>query len=52
MAMNRVQFQQGLLLQHFMELYGTEDKCEASLEQARWAVPGSPLWAVVTFCGS
>jgi hypothetical protein len=36
MAMNRIQFQQGLSLPQFMVLYGSEEKCEASLEQARW----------------
>ena len=36
MAANRIQFQPGLSLPRFMELYGTEEKCEAALEQARW----------------
>ncbi|MCX5955667.1 MAG: transposase, partial [Cyanobacteria bacterium] len=36
MAMNRIQFQAGLSLPRFIELYGTEEKCEAALEQARW----------------
>ncbi len=36
MAMNRIQFQPGLSLPKFIELYGTEEKCEAALEQARW----------------
>jgi len=36
MVMNRVQFQSGLSLPHFMELYGTEEKCEAALELMRW----------------
>jgi hypothetical protein len=36
MAMNRIQFQSGLSLPQFMELHGTEAKCEAALEQARW----------------
>ncbi|CAK6698915.1 hypothetical protein ICNINCKA_02535 [Synechococcus sp. CBW1107] len=30
MAMNRIQFQSGLSLPQFMELYGTEEKCEAA----------------------
>ncbi len=34
--MNRIQFQPGLSLPQFMELYGTEEKCEAALEKARW----------------
>ena len=36
MAMSRIQFQAGLSLPKFIELYGTEEKCEAALEQARW----------------
>jgi transposase-like protein len=36
MAMNRIQFHQGLSLSQFMELYGTEEKCEVALEKARW----------------
>jgi transposase-like protein len=34
MAMNRIQFQAGL--PEFIQLYGTEENCEAALEQARW----------------
>lgn len=36
MAMNRVQFQAGLSMPEFLELYGTEAKCQAALEAARW----------------
>jgi len=36
MAMNRIQFQASLSLPQFIELYGTEQKCEVALEQARW----------------
>jgi hypothetical protein len=36
MAMSRIQFQAGLSLPRFIELCGTEEKCEAALEQARW----------------
>jgi hypothetical protein len=36
MVMNRIQFQQGLSLPQFMELYGTEEKCGVALEKARW----------------
>ena len=36
MPANRIQFQPGMSLPQFMELYGTEEKCEAALEQARW----------------
>ena len=36
MAMNRIQFQPGIsLFEHFQQL-GTEEQCEAALEQARW----------------
>ena len=36
MAMNRIQFQAGLSSPEFIQLYGTEENCEAALEQARW----------------
>ena len=36
MAMNRIQSQAGPSLPRFIELYGTEENCEAALEQARW----------------
>lgn len=36
MAMNRVQFQAGLSMAKFMELYGTEDQCRAALFRSRW----------------
>jgi len=36
MTMNRVQFQPGLSMPEFLELYGTEDKCQRALEAARW----------------
>jgi transposase-like protein len=36
MSANRIQFQPGMSVPQFMELYGTEEKCEAALEQARW----------------
>jgi transposase-like protein len=36
MAMNRIQFQASLSLPEFIQLYGTEENCEAALEQARW----------------
>ena len=29
MAMNRVQFQPGLSMTEFMDLYGSDEKCEA-----------------------
>ncbi|MCT0232667.1 transposase, partial [Synechococcus sp. CS-1327] len=35
--MNRIQFQSGLSLPKFIDLYGTEEKCEAALEHARWS---------------
>jgi hypothetical protein len=34
--MNRVQFQSGLSMHQFMELYGTQDKCEAAVISWRW----------------
>ena len=36
MPMNRIQFQGGMSLSQFLELYGTEEQCEAALEQTRW----------------
>ena len=36
MPQNRIQFQPGMSLSEFMERFGTEEKCEAALEQARW----------------
>ena len=36
MPMNRILFQPGMSLSQFLELYGTEEQCEAALEQTRW----------------
>ena len=36
MARNRIQFQPGMSLSQFLELYSTEEQCEAALEKARW----------------
>jgi transposase-like protein len=36
MAMNRVQFQKGLSMTEFLQLYGTEEACEKAVMQARW----------------
>ena len=36
MTMNRVQFQPGLSMPQFYERYGTEEKCQAALQAARW----------------
>ena len=36
MAMNPVQFQQGLSMAEFFQQYGTQAQCEAALEQSRW----------------
>jgi hypothetical protein len=33
--MNRIQFQPGMSLSQFLELYGTEEQCEVALEQVR-----------------
>lgn len=36
MKMNRVQFQPGLSMPEFFELYGSEARCQAALQAARW----------------
>ena len=36
MRMNRVQFQPGLSMPDFINLYGTEAQCETALAKARW----------------
>lgn len=36
MAINKVQFQQGLSMPEFMERYGSEEKCHAALVASRW----------------
>jgi hypothetical protein len=36
MAMNKVQFQKGLIIKDFMAKFGTEEKCETALAVARW----------------
>lgn len=36
MPMNRVQFQAGLSMPEFLQRYGTEDLCRATLQTARW----------------
>ena len=36
MHMSRIQFQPGMSLSQFLELYGTEEQCEAALEKTRW----------------
>jgi ISXO2-like transposase domain len=35
MTMNRVQFQPGLSMAEFMDRYGSDDKCEAALQEQR-----------------
>jgi hypothetical protein len=44
--MNRVQFQPGLSMHKFMELYGTSEKCEAAVINWRW-----PKGYVCPSCG-
>ena len=46
MAMNRVQFQPGLSMHRFMELYGTQEKCAAAVIGWRW-----PKGYVCSSCG-
>jgi ribosomal protein L37AE/L43A len=46
MKMNRVQFQSGLSMPEFFRRYGTEAKCQAALEAARW-----PAGFVCPSCG-
>ena len=36
MPMNTIQFQRGLSLPHFVQLYGSEHQCEQALIAARW----------------
>src|ERR1700675_1239689 len=36
MSINQVQFQQGLSMAEFMDQYGSEEQCEASLVSSRW----------------
>ena len=36
MAMNKVQFQRGLSMVEFFDLYGTQDKCEEAVRGWRW----------------
>jgi transposase-like protein len=36
MAQNRVQYQEGFSLSDFIQAFGTEEKCYAALENARW----------------
>ena len=46
MPMNRIQFQPGLSMREFLDLYGTEQKCQAALQAARW-----PAGFVCPDCG-
>jgi predicted RNA-binding Zn-ribbon protein involved in translation (DUF1610 family) len=36
MPMNRIQFQPGLSMREFLDLYGTEQQCQEALQAARW----------------
>lgn len=36
MAINKVQFQRGMSLVGFLEMYGSEEACESALFAARW----------------
>ena len=46
MAMNRVQFQPGLSMHQFMDMYGTQEKCEVAVIGWRW-----PKGYVCPSCG-
>ncbi len=46
MPQNRIQFQHGMSLSEFIDTFGTEAKCEAALERARW-----PTGFVCPACG-
>lgn len=46
MPMNRVQFQPGLSMHEFVDLYGTDDKCELAVKSWRW-----PQGFVCPACG-
>ena len=47
MSMNKVQFQAGLSMFEFFDLYGTQEKCEAVVRQWRW-----PQGFVCPGCGT
>ena len=36
MSINRIQFQTGMSMPEFLKQFGSEDQCEAALEQSRW----------------
>jgi hypothetical protein len=36
MPQNRIQYQEGFSLSEFFQKFGTEEKCVAALEHARW----------------
>jgi len=36
MPINGIQMQKGLSLPEFIQLYGTEQQCEAALQKVRW----------------
>lgn len=36
MPQNKIQYQEGFSLSEFIQAFGTEDKCHAALEHARW----------------
>lgn len=46
MPQNKIQFQHGMSLSEFIDRYGTEEKCDAALEKARW-----PTGFVCPSCG-
>ncbi len=46
MPQNKIQFQHGMSLSELINRYGTEEKCEAALQKARW-----PMGFVCPACG-
>lgn len=46
MSINRIQFQSGMSMPDFLKQFGTEEQCEAALEQSRW-----PQGFVCPCCG-
>ena len=50
MPKNQVQFQKGLSLSIFLDTYGTDEKHQIKLFQARWSQGYSPSFARICVC--